>query len=131
MLKKALATAVLTASAVGLVGGPAMANPGDRRDTLNGNGSESEYGKTETGGKESPQISAVQGSLNKLCIGVGKLGVQSLLALINVGVQDVPVLTSQQQQQCTENSTIADGDDPLSHLLEEIPIISGNGSANG
>src|SRR5690349_16700629 len=65
----------------------------------------------------------------KPCIGIGKVGVQSVLALINVGVQDVPILS--EQQQCTENSIINDGDDPLSHILDEIPIISGNGSANG
>ncbi|KJY43612.1 RdlA protein, partial [Streptomyces sp. NRRL B-1568] len=49
----------------------------------------------------------------------------------NIGLQDVPILTSQQQQQCTDNSTINDGDDPLSHLVDEIPILSGNGSGNG
>ena len=79
----------------------------------------------------SPQMSLIQGTLNKPCLGVGKIGVQSVLALINVGVQDVPVLSSQQQQQCTDNSTIDDGADPLSHILDEIPVLSGNGSGNG
>lgn len=88
------------------------------------------YGSTKAG-TESPQMSLVQGSLNKLCIGIGKVGIQSLIAVINIGVQDVPILTSQQQQQCTDNSTIKDGDDPLNHILDEIPIISGSGSANG
>ncbi|MFB7499286.1 rodlin [Streptomyces sp. NPDC056161] len=77
-----------------------------------------------------PQMSLIQGTLNKPCLGIGKLGLQSVLSLINVGVQDVPVLTSQQQQQCTENSTISDRDDQLSHLLDEVPVISGNGSDN-
>lgn len=76
-------------------------------------------------------MSLIQGTLNKPCIAIGKLGLQSVLALINIGVQDVPILTSQQQQQCTDNSTVNDGDDPLSHILDEIPIVSGNGSANG
>ncbi|MET7784138.1 MULTISPECIES: rodlin [Streptomyces] len=67
----------------------------------------------------------IQGTLNKPCIGIGKLGLQSLIALINVGVQDVPVL--QGQQQCTDNSTINDGDDALSHILNEIPVLSGRG----
>ncbi|MGW3121348.1 rodlin [Streptomyces sp. NPDC001107] len=89
------------------------------------------YGNTHTGGQESPQMSLIQGTLNKPCIAIGKLGLQSVLALINIGVQDVPILTSQQQQQCTDNSTVNDGDDPLSHILDEIPIVSGNGSANG
>ncbi|MDT0448432.1 rodlin [Streptomyces hesseae] len=130
MLHKVLATVALTATAVGIAAAPAAALDRDVRTTLNGNGSETEHGATVTGGHESPQMTAVQGSLDKLCIGVGKLGLQSLLLLINVGIEDVPVLTSQQQQQCTDNSTIQDGDDPLSHLVNDIPVISGNGSGN-
>ncbi|WP_372411295.1 rodlin [Streptomyces luteireticuli] len=130
MLKKAIATAAVSASAIGAMATPAMAF-GDDEDVYNANGAKTGYGNTHTGGKESPQMSLVQGSLNKVCIGVGKAGIQSLIALINVGVQDVPVLTSEQQQQCTDNSTINDGDDPLSHILDDFPIISGNGSANG
>ncbi|MFF4405282.1 rodlin [Streptomyces sp. NPDC001262] len=130
MLKKVLATAALTATAVGTMAGPAMA-VGNDTDVANANGAKTGYGNTSTGGKESPQMSLIQGTLNKLCIGLGKAEVQSLIGLINVGVQDVPILTSQQQQQCTDNSTINDGDDALSHLVDEIPILSGNGSANG
>ncbi|MGW2719856.1 rodlin [Streptomyces sp. NPDC001492] len=103
----------------------------DGPDGASANGSKTGYGNTKTGGQESPQMSLIQGTLNKPCLGIGKLGVQSLIALINVGVQDVPILSSQQQQQCTDNSTINDGDDPLSHILDEIPVVSGNGSANG
>ncbi len=51
--------------------------------------------------------------------------------LVPIAVQDVNVLSSPQNQQCTENSTQAKGDEPLSHLLEDIPILSGNGVANG
>ncbi|GAA3033027.1 hypothetical protein GCM10020000_07660 [Streptomyces olivoverticillatus] len=76
-------------------------------------------------------MSLIQGTLNKPCIGIGKIGIQSLIGAANIGLQDVPILTSQQQQQCTDNSTINDGDDPLSHILDEIPILSGNGSGNG
>ncbi|MFF4159320.1 rodlin [Streptomyces sp. NPDC001678] len=130
MLHKVLATVALTATAVGIAAAPVAALDRDGLTTLNGNGSETEHGTTVTGGHESPQMTAVQGSLDKLCIGVGKLGLQSLLLLINVGIEDVPVLTSQQQQQCTDNSTIQDGDDPLSHILNDIPVISGNGSGN-
>ncbi|MEV6669180.1 rodlin [Streptomyces sp. NPDC051162] len=130
MLKKVLATAALTASAVGTIAGPAMAI-GNDSDVANGNASRTGYGNTMTGGEQSPQMSLIQGTLNKPCLGIGKIGLQSLIALINVGVQDVPVLSSQQQQQCTDNSTISDGDDPLSHILDEIPIVSGNGSGNG
>ncbi|MBT2384044.1 rodlin [Streptomyces sp. ISL-11] len=130
MLKKAFATAALTASAVGTLAGPALAI-GDDEAVANGNASRTGYGNTKTGGKESPQMSLIQGTLNKPCIGIGKIGIQSLIALINIGVQDVPILTSQQQQTCTDNSTIQDGDDPLSHILSEIPIASANGSGNG
>lgn len=110
---------------------PAAVAVGDDTDVAIANGAKADYGNTATSGKESPQMSLVQGTLNKLCIGVGKVGVQSVLALINVGVQDVPILTSQQQQQCTDNSTVNDGDDALSHLIDEIPVLSGNGSADG
>ncbi|GHC71218.1 rodlin [Streptomyces cinnamoneus] len=129
MLKKVFATAVLTASAVGCIAGPAAASGDDGRSTANGNGARTTHGLTETGGTESPQLSAVQGSLDKLCIGIGKVNLQSLL-LGGVNLQDIPVLTSQQQQQCTDISTLQDGDDPLSHLLDDIPVASGNGSGN-
>ncbi|MER5822467.1 rodlin, partial [Streptomyces mirabilis] len=45
-------------------------------------------------------------------------------------VQDVPVLSSPQNQQCVENSTQAKGDEPLSHVLDRIPVLSGNGVGN-
>ncbi|MEU5418379.1 rodlin [Streptomyces sp. NPDC001407] len=130
MLKKVMATAAMTVSAVGSLAGPALAI-GNDQDVANGNAAKTGYGNTKTGGVESPQMSLIQGTLNKPCLGIGKLGVQSVLALINIGVQDVPILSSQQQQQCTDNSTINDGDDPLSHILDEIPVLSGNGSGNG
>ncbi|WP_246430247.1 rodlin [Streptomyces rectiverticillatus] len=129
MLKKVLTTAAVTVTTVGTIAGPAMAI-GNDQDVANGNASHTGYGNTKTGGKQSPQMSLIQGTLNKPCIGIGKIGLQSLIALLNIGIQDVPILTSQQQQQCTDNSTISDGDDPLSHILDEIPIISGNGSGN-
>jgi hypothetical protein len=70
---------------------------------------------------QSPQMPLAQETLNAPCIGVGKVGIQSIVALINIGVQDIPILTSQQQQQCTDNS------DPLSHIVDQLPILSGNG----
>ncbi|MFB6548266.1 rodlin, partial [Streptomyces virginiae] len=45
------------------------------------------------------------------------------------GVQDINVLSNPQNQQCTENSTQAKGDEPLSHILDNIPVLSGNVSA--
>lgn len=130
MLKTVLATAALTASAAGLLAAPASAVGNDGGDVANGNAAGTGYGNTVTGGDRSPQISAVQGTLNKLCLPIGKVGVQSIALLVNIGLQDIPVLTSQQQQQCADNSTISDGHDQLSHLVEEIPLLSGNGSAN-
>ncbi|WP_308312507.1 rodlin [Streptomyces sp. ISL-11] len=128
MLKKVCATVALTAAAATMATAPVLA-AGDGQDVANGNGARTGYGNTVTGGHASPQMSGVQGSLNKLCVPIGKLGLQSLL-LINIGLQDIPVLTSQQQQQCTDTSTINDGDDPLSHLVDEIAVLSGNGSGN-
>jgi hypothetical protein len=78
----------------------------------------------------SPQATLVQGSLNKLCVGLpAKANAQSLFAVIaNGGVQDIPVLSSQQNQQCAENSTQAKDDEPLSHVLDDISALSGNGA---
>ncbi|WP_412075077.1 rodlin [Streptomyces xanthophaeus] len=135
MFKKFMATAAVTASMLGAgaaVATPAMAIGNDQGvNTVNGNGAAQIYGNQETHGKMSPQLSAVQGSLNKLCIGLpAKVNAQSLFAIIaNIGVQDINVLANPQNQQCTENSTQAKGDDSASHILENIPVLSGNLSA--
>ncbi|WP_372408564.1 rodlin [Streptomyces luteireticuli] len=130
MIKKVVATAALTASAIGASAAPALAAGPGGGDVANANQAVQMYGNTYTGGYMSPQMGLINGSFNKPCIAIGKLGLQSVLALINIGVQDVPILSSQQQQMCTENSTINDGDDPLSHLIDDFAIISGNGSLN-
>ena len=132
MLKKLMATAAVTATMLGA--GAAMASPAlaigndEGVNTVNGNGAAQIYGNQETEGAMSPQLSLVQGSLNKLCVGLpAKVNAQSLVALIaNVGVQDINVLSNPQNQQCTENSTQAKGDEPLSHILDNIPVLSGN-----
>jgi hypothetical protein len=135
MIKKMLAGAALAASvvAVGATAAPqAMAIGNDEgTTTVNGNGAEQSFGNTLTGGTQSPQIGLVQGTLNKPCLGVPvKANVGSLVGLVPVTVQDINVLTSPQNQQCTENSTQAQGDEPLSHILSNIPVLSGNGVAN-
>ncbi|MEV5507704.1 rodlin [Streptomyces orinoci] len=130
VLKKMCTAVALTASTAGVLAGPATAEPSGGHVT-SGTGARTEYGRTEAGGKDSPQITAVQGSLNKLCVGLGKIGIQSVLVLINIGVQDIPVLSSEQQQQCTEQSALGNGDNPLSHLLDDIPVVADNGSAGG
>ncbi|MEV0990692.1 rodlin [Streptomyces sp. NPDC049949] len=135
MIKKMMATAAATASILGAgaaVAAPAMAVGNDNGiNTVNGNGASQIYGNQKTEGAMSPQLSLVQGTLNKPCIGLpAKVNAQSLVALIaNVGVQDINVLHNPMNQQCTENSTQAKGDEPLSHILDNIPVLSGNLSA--
>ncbi|GAA2481307.1 rodlin RdlA [Actinocorallia cavernae] len=132
-MKKLWATAAVAASVAGLAGAAApqaLAIGNDHGTTsLSGNGATSSFGNSATAGSMSPQLSLVEGSLNKPCIGLpAKIDAQSLVALVNVGVQDIPVLSSPQTQQCTENSTQAKGDEPLSHILDDISALSGNGT---
>ncbi|GAA4098638.1 rodlin [Streptomyces xanthochromogenes] len=137
MLKKVMAASAATVSLVGasaMLAAPAMAI-GDHGGTtsLSGNGAKQAFGNSKTDGDMSPQLSLVQGTLNKPCLGVPvKANLASLVGLVPVTVlQDVPVLSAPQNQQCTENSTQAKGDEPLSHILDQIPVLSGNGAANG
>ncbi|MBZ9596337.1 rodlin [Streptomyces erythrochromogenes] len=134
MIKKMMASAAVAASVVGMgaaMAPQAMAVGNDNGiNTVNGNNSAQIYGNQATYGNMSPQMALIQGSFNKPCIALpAKANVQSVLALINVGVQDIPVLSSPQNQQCTENSTQAKGDEALSHILSNIPVLSGNASA--
>ncbi|MFC8076654.1 rodlin [Streptomyces sp. NPDC057307] len=137
MIKKILAAAAVTASVVGAsaaVASPALAVGNDTGTTsLSGNGSKESHGNAATHGNLSPQATLVQGSLNKLCVGLpAKANVGSLVGiLVPVAVQDINVLSSPQNQQCTENSTQAKGDEPLSHLIGDIPVLSANGAGNG
>ncbi|PRH79485.1 RdlA protein [Streptomyces solincola] len=119
MIKKVLATAGVAAAALA-AGAPMASAVGDGEiSTQNGNFSRQIYGNTATGGYMSPQIGLVQGSLNKLCLGVpAQADVQNVLALVNVGVQDL--VNDTQNQTCTENSTAVKGDSALSHLLENV-----------
>ncbi|WP_431035637.1 rodlin [Streptomyces sp. P6-2-1] len=133
MIKKFAAAAALTAGVVGLGAPQALALADDGGTTsVSGNGAQQAFGNQATFGDQSPQLSLVQGSLNKPCIGLPVKGnVGSVVGLIPVAVQDINVLSSPQNQQCTENSTQAKGDEPLSHILDDIPVLSGNGAANG
>ncbi|MFS8197243.1 rodlin [Streptomyces sp. CWNU-52B] len=135
MFKKAMATAAVAASVVGVsaAGASQALAIGDDSGvtTANGNGAEQAYGNAKTHGDLSPQGQLVQGSLNKLCVGLPvKANAASLVGvLVPVTVlQDVPILSAPQNQQCAENSTQAKGDEPLSHLVDDIPVLSGNGS---
>ncbi|MEU3408114.1 rodlin [Streptomyces sp. NPDC006670] len=134
MIKKLVAGAAVAASTVGLgaaMAPQAMAIGNDNGiNTVNGNNSAQIYGNQATYGNMSPQMALIQGSFNKPCIALpAKVNAQSILALVNVGVQDIPVLSSPQNQQCTENSTQAKGDEALSHILDNIPVLSGNVSS--
>ncbi|WP_079662151.1 rodlin [Streptomyces sp. 3214.6] len=135
MLKKAMAAAAVAASVVGMsaaVAPQALAIGDDAGTTsASGNGAHEAFGNSVTKGNMSPQATLVQGSLNKLCVGLPlKVGVQGLVGAVPINVQDINVLSSPQNQQCAENSTQAKGDEPLSHILDDISALSGNGVAN-
>jgi hypothetical protein len=134
VIKKILTTAMVTASMAGagaMMAPQALALGNDGgTNSASGNFASQEYGNSATYGHMSPQMSLIQGSLNKPCIGLpAKANVGSLVGAVPVAVQDVPILSAPQNQQCVENSTQAKGDEPLSHILSDIPVLSGNGSA--
>ncbi|MEU1085535.1 rodlin [Streptomyces sp. NPDC005892] len=134
-MKKMMTGAAMAVSLIGLsvAAAPmalAIGNDGGTT-TVNGNGAESEVGNSETNGAFSPQNQLIQGTLNDLCLGVPvKANVGSLIGLVPITVQDVNVLSNPQNQQCADNSTQAKGDEPLSHVLDDIPVLSGNGAGN-
>jgi hypothetical protein len=135
MFKKAMAAAAVAASVAGVSAATApqalAIGNDDGVTTTNGNGAEQVYGNAKTKGAMSPQASLVQGSLNKLCVGLpAKVNAASIVGvLVPVTVlQDVPILSADQNQQCAENSTQAKGDEPASHILDNIPVLSGNGA---
>ncbi|MDX3831952.1 rodlin [Streptomyces europaeiscabiei] len=130
MIKKIMAVASIAASVVGVstVAAPqALADDGGTT-SFSGNDAHQAYGNSATYGDMSPQMALIQGSFNKPCIALpAKLNTIGAAAAV---LQDVPILSAPQNQQCTENSTQAKGDEPLSHLLSDIPILSDNGNGN-
>ncbi|MFF9396355.1 rodlin [Streptomyces griseoluteus] len=135
MLKKAMAAAAVAASFVGVsaaVAPQALAIGNDTGTTsFSGNGAAEAFGNNVTNGDFSPQATLVQSSLNKLCVGLpAKANLQSLIGATDIGVQDLPILSSPQNQQCAENSTQAKNDEPLSHLVDDVSVLAGNGLAN-
>lgn len=135
MIKKTLATAAVAATALGATAAaaaPAMAVGDDSLDgnvSTNGNGAKKAYGNTTTHGGMSPNMALIQGSLNDICVPVipGKTNVGSVVGLVPITVQDI--LTSNNEMNCNDNSTLQDGDDPLSHLLSNVELLSGNGGS--
>ncbi|MEU6229153.1 rodlin [Streptomyces sp. NPDC047042] len=135
-MKKLWATAAVAASVAGIAAAaaPQALAIGDDSGTtsFSGNHASQEFGNSATFGDMSPQLSLVQGSLNKPCVGLpAKLNVQGLVGAVPINVQDINVLSSPQNQQCVENSTQAKGDEPLSHILDDISVLAGNGVGNG
>jgi len=135
-MKKLWATAAVAASVAGIAAGAApqalAIGDGNGTNSASGNGASQEFGNSATFGDMSPQLSLVQGSLNKPCIGLpAKINAGSIVGLVPIAVQDINVLSAPQNQQCVENSTQAKGDEPLSHILSNIPVLSGNGAGNG
>ncbi|WP_394438209.1 rodlin [Streptomyces sp. SGAir0957] len=134
-MKKLWAAATIAASIAGLsaVAAPQALASGDDSGTnsASGNGAQDAFGNSSADGDQSPQLTLVQGTLNKLCVGLPvKANVQNIVGLVNVGVQDIPILSAPQNQQCAENATQAKEDEPLSHVLDDISALSANGSGN-
>ncbi|MFF1285554.1 rodlin [Streptomyces sp. NPDC058299] len=128
MLKKAMVAAMTAASVVGMAvaaAPQALAIGNDDGPTIaNGNGAVSSFGNSATKGDMSPQLSLVQGSLNKPCLGINDVNV----AVLNlVPIQDVNILGDELEQQCSDNSTQAKRDGALSHILEDLSVLSANG----
>jgi hypothetical protein len=130
-MKKLWATAAVAVSIAGLGAATAPQALADDGGTtsFSGNGASQAFGNSVTKGDMSPQLSLVQGSLNKPCIALpSKINTATAGGAV---FQDIPILSAPQNQQCTENSTQAKGDEPLSHILSDIPIFSDNGNGNG
>ncbi|MEU4979205.1 rodlin RdlA [Streptomyces sp. NPDC021969] len=128
MLKKAMVAAAAAASVIGMsaAAAPQALAIGDDNGpaVANGNGATSAFGNSATEGDMSPQLSLVEGTLNKPCLGVEDVNV----AVINlVPIQDINVLADDLNQQCADNSTQAKRDGALSHVLEDLSVLSANG----
>ncbi|MFI5871816.1 rodlin [Streptomyces sp. NPDC051445] len=136
MLKKAMAAAAIAASVVGVsaAAAPQALAIGDDSGTTSasGNGAHAKFGNSVTKGDMSPQLALIQGSLNKPCLALpSRVNTATLTGEALFALQDISILSSSQNQQCAENSTQAKGDDPLSHILDDISALSGNGVKNG
>ncbi|MEU2911237.1 rodlin [Streptomyces massasporeus] len=129
MLKKAMVAAAAAASVIGMsvAAAPQALAVGDDSgpSVANGNGASSSFGNSATKGDMSPQLSLVNGSLNKACVGVQDLNVGTVTETGTL-IQDVPILSDHVQQQCADNSTNAKRDGALNHILEDLSVLSAN-----
>jgi hypothetical protein len=128
VIKKVIATAAIAASIVGASAASAtqaMAIGDDSGPSVaNGNGAAQSFGNSATYGNMSPQMALIQGSFNKPCIAANDIAVPILNI---VPINDLPILSDDLDQQCTENSTQSKRDGALAHLLEDVSILSANG----
>ncbi|MFI2432298.1 rodlin [Streptomyces sp. NPDC018693] len=135
MIKKVMAAAAVAVSVAGASAAAApqalaITDDGGTTST-SGTGALQQFGNSSTSGSMSPQMALIQGSLNKPCVGLpAKANLGSVVGVVPVAAQDIPVLSAPQNQQCVENSTQVKGDEPLSHILDDIPVLSGNGTNN-
>ncbi|MER6979948.1 rodlin [Streptomyces carpinensis] len=129
MLKKAMVAVAAAASVVGMsvaAAPTALAIDNDSGPSVtNGSNTSSSFGNSATNGSMSPQLSLVQGSLNKPCVGVQNVDA-GVAALIGVVAEDIPVLSDQEHQQCAENSTQAKRDGALDNVLGNVALLSSN-----
>jgi hypothetical protein len=128
VFKKAMVAAAAAASVIGMsvAAAPAALAIGNDEGPLvaNGNGAETAFGNSATKGDMSPQLSLVQGTLNKPCAALNDIQVP----IINiVPINDVPILSDDLDQQCSDNSSNVKRDGALSHILEDLAVLSANG----
>jgi hypothetical protein len=127
VIKKVAAYAAIAASAMGVAAATAPQAVAIGNDsgpwTANGNGAVQSFGNSATYGNMSPQMALIQGSFNKPCIALNDIHVPVLNI---VPINDLPILSDDMDQQCVENSTQSKRDGALSHLLEDVSILSGN-----
>lgn len=133
VINKTLASVIVAASTVGVTGvaaSPALADDGSdfaAKVAHNAVGAQQALGNTTTGGYMSPNISLINGSLNRVCL-LNDDQLQELvnvLQLVDLGIQDL--FTSKVKNVCSDGSAAVDkGDDPSIN----IPILSENGVAN-
>ncbi|QCW77563.1 RdlA protein [Streptomyces sp. S6] len=63
------------------------------------------------------------------CLGVPVKGnVPSMVGIVPIAVQDVPDLPVSQLPQCSENSTQFRAEEPLSQVMDQVPVGSGTGA---
>ncbi|WP_324783957.1 rodlin [Streptomyces sp. H51] len=128
MLKKAMVAAAAAASVIGMsvaAAPTALAAGDDSGPTVaNGNGASSSFGNSVTKGDRSPQLSFIGGSFNKPCAALNDIDVATAGPGPATVLQDVSLLSDDLNQQCADNSTQAKRDGALSHVLEDMAVLS-------